>query len=1020
MTLPRLALRNAQFVVIILLIAILMGVRSFINMPRSEDPQVDFPIYIISVIYPGTSPQDMETLIVDPIEEAVNKVDDITRIKTDIREGVTVISIDAAFGLDTKQKYDDIAREIAAIRDQLPDDIVYLDLEQIKPEDRVNFILLAITSENTPYSNLYDLAEDLKEDLEDISGIKTVDIDASPAEEIRITIDFQRMAAMNMNLRQIVTTLQTNNINVPGGDISSGSRNFTIESTGGYDNIDEIRNTIIGSYNGHIVKLKDVADISKTYEDILWKAEYNKVKCVFVGAKLKRGFNIIAVHKEAMAVIEKHRANLPNSVKMNMAFEQATSVSQRINDFFKNLLQGIALVGIVIFLALGWRAALVIITLIPICVVLSLAILNGSGYALQQISVASLVLALGLLVDNGIVVIENITRFIKEGYARDVAALKGSTEVGMAILTSTITTLLSFFPLTQLGDAPGLFLISLPLTVIYTLIISLILALTFSPIMSKWFLPKVIRRPSIADRFFMWLTNHIYLPILKGSLRWGWLILLFTIMVTWFSISLFPKIGVSFFPTADKPLLLIDIETPIGSNIATTDKAVNYVEQILDTMNIVVNYTSNTGNGNPQVYYNRIPRRSTKSHGQIMVNLTHWETQSFYNTIRSLRQSFATYPGAKITVEELKNAAPVDAPIEILVAGEDLNVLKKIATQIEDLYHSIPGLININNPLSRSQPQIKIVLDKSKAGLIGIDELSFDQTVRASMNGLKIDQVTLDDQESYGLVLRMPFDENPSLEDFNKIFIASRLGGQVPLSHIAKIEFSGGPASFSHYNMDRNVAVTASLVNLDETISTTVSIIDQLDKMDWPRGYSYTVLGEYYEQQNTFGNLGIILLLAQVGIFAVLVLQFRSILQPLIVFAAIPLAISGSFFALYLTGWSFSFFAFVGFISLIGIVVNNSIILVDYINQLRNEGEDALEAIYMASARRLKPILLTTITTILGLIPLTLQGTNQWSPLCWTIIGGMVSSSVLTLVVVPILYKCPGEWWGNVKRIFAT
>ena len=1005
MNLTRLAIRNSQFVVIILLILILLGVRSFLEMPRSEDPQVDFPIYIATVVYPGTSPEDMETLIVDPLEEAINEVNDITQIKTDIREGVAVIAIDAKFGIDTEKKLDDILREINKVRGSLPSGIALFDIQQIKPEDRVNFLVLALTSDVAPYSALNDLAEDIKKDLEDIDGINKVNIDAFPAEEVRVSLDYERLASLNINLGQVVNALRTNNINVPGGDVSAGNKNFTIKSTGGFDNLNEIKNTIVGIGENQIIKLRDIAEVTIENQDLLWKAEYNGEKAIYVSSKMKRGYNIVTVDEKCQQVIENYRSKLPPNVKLNVAFEQTSGVKAKINDFFTNLIQGVALVGIVMLLFLGWRAALIIITVIPICIILSLAILNSAGYGLQQISIASLVLALGLLVDNGIVVIENITQFIKDGFSKKEAALKGASEVSVAIFASTITTLLSFFPLTQLGEGAGLFLKSLPLTVIFTLVISLILALTFSPIMSNWVLSNRAPKVSVSDRLFKTFNQYIYEPTLRFALKFGWIIIIVAIGITVFSISLFPKIGVSFFPTADKPLLIIDINTPRGSSLALTEKAVNYVENLIDTIDLVDNYSSNLGNGSPQVYYNRIPVRFNKSHGQVVMNLKEWEQKSFYNLIGFLRKNFADYPGAKITVEELKNGAPVAAPIEIRLIGEDLKVLKNLGQKVESIFEKTEGVINIENPMRRNQVVLKIGLDKDKAGLLGIQEIDFDQTVRASLNGLQIDKVTLEDQEEYALVIRMPFDQAPSIADFDKIYMANLLGGQIPLSHIANVTFEGGPAEYSHYDLDRFIGITGSVINLDNTISTTLKIKNELEKIQWPDGYKFVIGGEYEEQQSTFGSLGIILILAQIAIFAVLVLQFRSILQPIIVFAAIPLAVSGSFIALYLTGWPFSFFAFVGMISLIGIVVNNSIILVDYINQLIAEGQELHEAIVLGSTRRFKPILLTSITTILGLVPLTLQGTNQWSPLCLTIIGGMVSSTMLTLIVVPVLYK---------------
>ncbi len=1007
MNLTRLAIRNAQFVVIVILIAIVLSIRSFISMPRSEDPQVSFPFYNMIVVYPGTSPEDMENLIVDPLEKAINELDGITEIEAFVSEGLARVSIHSDFDGDYTEKYNEVLRQVNSVRGNLPEGIALFDVRQIKPEDMVNYLVFALSSENVSYSELQNLAEDLEDKLETVKGLNKIKIEANPAEEIRVSLDYQRMAAQNINLGQVAGVLKSNNVNIPGGNVGAGTKNFTIKSTGGYENIEEIKNTIIAAGNNRVVYLRDIAEVKMEHEDLLWKAEFNKMKSIFISLKLKTGENIIDVDREVQLLANEYKSELPSNVHLNVSFEQASAVKSRINDFFINLLQGVLLVGIVILLVLGWRSAFIIITLIPLCMILSLGLLKGAGFGLQQISIASLVLALGLLVDNGIVVIENINRFIQEGFSRREAAMKGASEVGLAIFSSTVTTVLSFFPLSQLGEGAGLFLQSLPFTVIFTLVISLILALTFSPILSNWVMAKKAKsEPSYADQFFNWLEEKIYDPILKFSLNWGALIIVLSVVILFFSVSLFPKIGVSFFPTADKPLLLIDVRTPRGSSLNETDKAIQFVESILDTMDYVKDYTTSVGHGNPQIYYNKIPASYMKSRGEVLVNFTEWDQSRFYKTIADLRKEFKKYLGAQITTEELKNGVPVPAPIEIQIVGEDLKVLKEISLQVEDTLAATPNVININNPMRRDQTQLKINLNKEKAGLLGVSELDFDQTVRASLNGLAIDKVTLDDDEDYNLVIRMPFDESPSIEDLNKIYVANRMGGQIPLNHIADVQFEGGVAQFEHLDLKRNTSVFAGVTDLDKTIPITQGIIEKLEKIDLPRGYEFVIGGEYKEQQSTFGSLGVILILAQVAIFAVLVLQFRSVLQPFIVFSAIPLAICGSFIALYLTGWPFSFFAFVGLISLIGIVVNNSIILVDYINQLVEEGQMTLqEAIIIGSKRRFKPIVLTSITTILGLVPLTLQRTNQWSPLTITIIGGMISSTLLALVVVPILYK---------------
>ena len=311
----------------------------------------------------------------------------------------------------------------------------------------------------------------------------------------------------------------------------------------------------------------------------------------------------------------------------------------------------------------------------------------------------------------------------------------------------------------------------------------------------------------------------------------------------------------------------------------------------------------------------------------------------------------------------------------------------------------------MENPLSVDKTELNIELNREKAGLINLSYLNFDQTVRASLTGITVTEVAFNDGKDYPVVVRMPFDEEPNISDFNKVYFATPAGGQVPLRQVANLHFQAANTEILHQDLNRFTGVYAGVTDADEAIPITVGLLDTINSLELPRGYHIVPDGEYSNQQETFGDLGTILMLAQVAIFAVLVLQFRSILQPIAVFAAIPLAISGSFIALYITGWSFSFFAFVGFISLIGIVVNNSIIMVDFINNLRESGVERIAAIKEGCERRLLPVVLTTLTTILGLVPLTFAGTSQWSPLCWTIIGGMISSTLMTLLVVPVLYK---------------
>ncbi len=1007
MKLPELAIKNHQFVLIAVLLTVLIGIRAFTTMPRSEDPFLNLPNFTIVVVYPGASPGDMEDLIVDPIEEVVDEIDNIAEIRTEISSGLAVLKVEGEYGVDYDAIHDDILQEIAAIRSELPAGIIELDVTQFKPEDQVVVQQYAFVSESLPYSRLQDFAEMLEDEIEKVAFVKKAEIEAMPKEEVRVSLDFQKMAQLGINLPQVIGVLQKNNVNTPGGSIKSGSLAFNIKTSGAYENLDAIRQTAIAAEGDQIVYLKNIATVNYAYEDLRWKARYNGEKAIYLTVTQKKGGNILNFAKDLQEVVDRFQATLPSNLTLETSFEQAPAVQTRINDFISNLLQGVLLVGIIILLFLGWRPALVVMVVIPLSILIAIMLLDFNGYALQQISIAALVIALGLLVDNGIVVIENIVRFRREGHSLLHAAAKGTGEVGYAIVSSTLTTVLAFAPLAMLQSGPGNYLRSLPLTVIFVLCASLLLALTFTPILASRVLKKdkVLKSSKLIDAFEHFIQKK-YVPLLRYSLKKGWIIVGLGILVLVGSLALFPSIGVSFFPTADKPLLIINVDHPYSSNIDHTDQSIRFIESVLDTTEYVKNYSVNAGHGNPQVYYNRVPDEYKTYSGEVLVNFNDWDPTRFYPTLQQLRNAFDHYPHGQISFRELKNGAPFEAPIEVLLLGQEIDTLKKIAFEVEKIISDSPGTIDVRNPLAVAKTDVKISINRDKAALFNVSLLDIDQTVRASLNGLQIDNVNIDSEdENYPLVIRLPITERNSLEDFDKVYVTNTQGLDIPLKQLASLVFEQDYAEINHFNTQRNTAVTANVIDPDKTKLYTEQILPKLDAYDWPEGYSYYMGGEYETQNESFGDLGILLGTALILIFAVLVLQFRSIGQPLIIFSAIPLAISGSFIALFLTGWSFSFFAFVGFISLIGIVVNNAIILVDYTNQLIQEGTEKLKAIEMAASRRFTPIVLTSLTTILGLMPLTLAGTQLWSPLGWTLIGGMLSSTVLALLVVPVLYK---------------
>lgn len=1006
MKLPKLSIQNHQFTLVIVILLVVTGITSVLRMPKSEDPLVSKAGASVVVIYPGATPADMEQLVVDPLEDAINELDDIKKIDATCLDGLATIGIEFLPGSDPDEKFSDVNEKVNGISSQLPKDILRLETFKWSVSD-TNIMQIALISPDAPYRDLEKQADRLEKILKKVSGVKRAEIWAFPEQEIRVSLDLEKLAQLKIPLGRVIGSINASNVNIPGGTIDAGIKRFSIQTSGSYESVDQIKNTVIHSEGTKVVYLKDVARVSRTYEDNNYFGRFNGTRSVFVTVKQKEHTNIFDIMKNIKKNIAGFQDKLPSNIKLSYVYDQSKSVDARLSLFLSSMLQGILLVGLVILLAIGFRGSVIVMLAIPISLLIGINFLFKSGYGLQQMSINGLVITLGLLVDNAIVVVENISRFIKMGESKIQAAIKGSAQIAWAIVSATATTVLAFLPIVMMQDVSGDFIRSLPLVVIFTLIASLFIALTFTPFMATRFLhSKEKQKESRFQRMLQRFVRNRYSKWLKFSLKRPGIIITLAIAFFLGSLTLFPLVGVSFFPKAEKNIFYINVNMPDGSSIHETDKAVRFVEDQLKGKEEVLSYTSNVGRHNPRLYYNMIEKRRQSGIGQVFVELKDTVSRGKMGIfIQGLRTQFEKYPGARIEVKELEQGPPVNAPIEIKVRGEKLEVLKKIAGDIEKQFRETPGLINVNNPLSTSKSDIKIKINRDKAAMYGIPLVDIDRTVRMSIAGLNVSQYRDKDGKEYNIVLRSQFEKEPKLDIFNKIYLTAANGSLIPLNQLATLQLERSSSRITHFNMDRSVTLTADVLGGYAVNDLTKTVVGKLDAYRWPVGYDYYVGGEKESQDKSFGGMGEAVIIAIIAIFAVLVLQFRSFTQPLIVYAALPLAIIGSVLALLITGHTFSFTAFIGITSLVGIVVNNSIILVDYTNQLRREGKELLAALMEAGETRFTPIILTTLTTVGGLLPLTLQGGSLWAPMGWTIIGGLLTSTFLTLIVVPVLYK---------------
>ncbi len=1008
MKLPELAVRNHQFTWVVCSLLLMLGVVSFFTMPRSEDPQFDFSAAVIKVVNPGTTPLDMEKLVVDPLESAINELDDLREIKTEVEDGLAVIRVEFLYGTDPEDKYDDVVAAVTRVRDRLPDNIVTLDIDKISPAD-VSILQLALVSSARDYQELKKHAETLEQKLERVSGVKRVDIAALPTLEVQIQVDQRKVNGLGISLDEIYAAVRSAAENLPGGHANAGERRFTVRTSGDYESLDAVGATVVRAVDSRLIYLSDIARISLTESLPSYRAHLNGEKAVFLSVVQRKGSQIFQVREGIEQVLTDYReARLPDDVQMKTVMDQSVSVERQIDGFFDNLNQGLVLVAVLSLVVLGFRPALVVVAAIPLSIFIAIGWLDMTGFGLQQMSIVGLVIALGLLVDNAIVVVENVARHLRDGDCPQQAAITGSSQVAWAVASGTITTVLSFLPMLLMQNGSGTFMRAMPVTVVLTLFASLLVALTLTPLLASK-LGNSAKQTTRSQKKLEAIASGFYLEWLNKALNKPRRVLGISLALLLASMMLFPVIGVSLFPKAEKPMLLVNVDMPEGTTFDKTNAMAARVEALVREEPLVIDIARNVGRGNPRIYYNIMPSRQTVNFAQLFVTLSASELDQVEPLVARLREHLAGFAGAQITVKEFMQGPPVEAPVEIRVIGEDLNDIQRVSRDVENIMAQVPGVVGVENPVGKYKVDLHVQINRDKAAMLGVPLTTIDRTIRTALVGLPMGVYRDNEGEEYDLVLRLSEYPRPELATFDDIQVMSAQGDLVPLLQLASVEMETSIARFQHFDTERMARITSDVLPGFTTEAVTNAVVDELQMYQWPDGVHFKVGGEQANRKKAFGGMAKALILAVFGIFAVLVLQFRSFIQPLIVFAAIPFALIGALLALFITGYTFSFTAFIGLTSLIGIVVNNSIILVDYANQMRREGMEQLQAIAAAAQTRFVPIVLTTLTTIGGLLPLTLSGSSMWSPMGWAIIGGLLVSTLLTLIVVPVLYRFLGR-----------
>ena len=1001
------AVRRWQITLVLFALLSAIGFSAFVGIPRSVDPHFTGPVVVAVATQPGADPSDMEQTVARPIEDVMQGLDGINFVSSTSTDSSAIVAAEFGWGSDPEQHYNDVVRELTALKGTLPASLQPLEFKRFRTTEAA-VLQIALISDTASYRRLQKIAKDLRERLNQVSGVRETRVWGLPTPELRVAVDAGRLAQLGLPLTTITDALRNGGTDLPPGAVQSGDQRFNVEAGGAFRSVAEVAAVPLRaeatSGNGRVVRVRDVAEVGWATEEQPYLARYNGKRAIWVTMMQKDGLNVLDIEKDAVKAIAAFRAQLPPDVRLEVGFDQSRDISTKLAQLSRDF--GIALALVLLtLLPLGFRASLVVMVSVPLSLAIGCAVLAFCGFTLNQLAIAGFIIALGLLVDDSIVVVENIARRLREGEERMTAAINGTRQIAIAVLGCTFVLLLAFLPLAFLPEGSGKFIRSLPVAVFGTVAGSLLVSLTIVPFLASRILPRT--QAAHGNRFLQVIQAGIqrgYAPVLHWSLTRPLRALLMATVLCAASLALIPLLGTSLFPNADTPYFLVQVAAPQGAALAQTDRAVAFVERELRREPAVRTILANVGHGNPQIFYNQRDLAQSTSKGAVLAVLDGWDAHDGPALVERLRARFATSPDAQIVVKIFQNGPPVDAPVVAKLRGPDLAVLKTLSSQAEAIMRRVPGTRDVENPVAVDRTRLDLGVDADKAALLGVAPGAVRRTVRLALSGEPAGRFRDAEGDSYNVVVRLPLAERQPVSALNAIYIPSTNGGAVPLRQIARPRLDSSPARIDRERQSRQISLSSQVQPGFNTAAVNTAVFKALADLKLPPGYRFVVGGEADQSARSFGGLGPVIAFTVFGILAVLVVEFGRFREVAVVAGVIPLGMVGGIVALYLTGNSISFTAVIGFVALIGIEIKNSILLVDFTTQLRADGLALRDAIEKAGEVRFLPVLLTSVTAIGGLLPLALSGSGLYGPLAWVIIGGLVSSTLLSRVVTPVMY----------------
>ncbi|GAB4456147.1 MAG: multidrug efflux RND transporter permease subunit MexK [Armatimonadaceae bacterium] len=1009
MTLTRFAFRYRPVTYLLTALLMALGVVALLSMSRREDPDLKGRFAQIIAVYPGASAEQVEELVAEKIERTLREVDDIGTVTSTARPGLAVIQVEAADRMvDTLDKMmDDIRERMNDVRGSLPAGVL-----EISVNDRfadTSALILGVTRPGATPRELEDSATILRDRLRLLPEVAEARIIGAQPEVITVALSSQRLAALAgaVTVDQISAAIARRNI-LPdlGGSVASGDARLTIAPTGDFQSVSEIASLVVGTVGGSPVYLRDVAEVERGYSDpAAFRLRVNGSESVGITLSMRKGQNITTLGENAEEVIAEVQKELPAGTTVHTVNDLPRSVERRVEGFFHELQLAVLIIFGIMFLFMGWRSALLVGGMLPISMLGTFAAMWLTGREIQQMSIAALIIALALVVDNSIVVLDNIEEKMAAGKDRDTAAVEGADEIRGPLITANLVAVTSFLPLAFLPGGVGDFIRDLGLVTSLSLLVSVALNLTVMPILCYFFLKSVhggrqnfLQRGLNAGVDGM---RHGGAWLATRALRRPGLTVAIAALCLFGSVSLIPSLGFAFFPSAERDQFVVDVWLPEGRDIEATTRVTARVEAILKKQQGIRSYVSYVGQGGPRFYYNVTPEAPAANYAQIVVNTDSMLlTEKLVGAVQ--KEANATITEARITAKKLEQGPPVGAPIAIRVTGESVAELRRIGTEIKTLLNETPGTHSVHDNYGELPLRLRVRVDEDRAALLGLSSGAITQTTRLAFTGQTVSLFREGDKE-IPIDLRLIPEERSQASDLLDLYLPSP-NGAIQLRQVAKLALAPETGRIVRRNAERTLTVFAFSDGTRLPSAIVADVEKRLQGRELPEGYRIGFGGESEETGKSFGNLGAVFGAAIVVNLVLLVLQFGSFPVVGAILAAVPLGVIGAIPGLYLAQQNFGFMAFLGIAALGGIVTNHTIFLFFYAQEEQRHGAGMATALVEAGRRRLRPILLTVLLSVGALLPQAFSGSKLWPPLDWALIAGLLVSMVLTLVVIPSVY----------------